>query len=296
MATDFQEIEEYITTKWYNYNPPSIDQDNLRHIEDNIKLNRDTINEIIRRLGVVPSTGNTAEDQQIYDTSIYDTLIDFRDKIKHLQDTKLDIAVYEAERGDISNLQGGSNLVEAINNRLRKDQDDVSQFSYTFKKLTLTDSLSVATTSLFTGAITAKSTITATGKITANGGVEATDLKVTGDSVMNGNLNVGKRITGTGGLTVSGASSNITGGLTVDNLTVTGNIIVGNNAVVLRNNGKIENTSTITSNGAIYTRDIFYSTGECIYFHWNSSPAHRLYVHGGSQYLEGGDAFIQTVN
>lgn len=294
MATKFEEIENYVTTKWYNYNPPSIDQDNLKHIEDNIKLNRDTINEIIRRLGVVPTGGTSSENQQIYDTSIYDTLIDFKDKIKALQSDKLDKATYERERGDMSTLLGGNTLVEAINNRLRKDTDDVSQFSYTFKALTLTNTLSVGTTSTFNGAITAKSTITSVGTVKANGGLETTTLKASGNANITGTLGVTGKTTLNNGLTVKNGG-NLTGTLTVDNLIVTGSVKVGGENIVLNSNGAITCKSNITADKDIRTKGAFCSAAEYIQFHYGSTPLHNLYVHGGSRSLGGGDAFIQTV-
>lgn len=295
MATEFKEIESYVTTKWYNYNPPSIDQDNLLHIEKNIELNRNTINEIIRRLGVVPAGGTSSDDQKIYDTSIYDTLLDFRDKIKKLQDEKLDKATYEKERGDFSSLQGGTDLVSAINNRLRKDTDDVSQYSYTFKALTLTDKLTVGTTSIFTGNVDAKAKVSVAGLLSANGGIETTTFKASSNANITGQLGVTGKTTLNNGLVVKNGG-NLTGTLTVDNLIVTGSVKVGGENVVLSNNGEITCANKITAGAGIRTKGAFHSTQEFIEFHWGQNPAHCLYVHGGSQSLGGGDAFIQTVN
>lgn len=292
MATKFEEIENYVTTKWYNYNPPSIDQDNLRHIEDNIKLNRDTINEIIRRLGVVPTGGTSSENQQIYDTSIYDTLINFKDKIKALQNDKLDKATYERERGDMSTLLGGDTLVGAINNRLRKDTDDVSQFSYTFKALTLTNTLSVGTTSTFNGAITAKSTITSTGIVKANGGLETTTLKASGNANITGTLGVTGKTTLNSGLTVKNGG-NLTGTLTVDNLVVTGGITcngaisAGGNMSCYELTANRQVTVNCADNGNFWVKKNYIEMG--------SSAEHRLWVQGANTSLRSGDALIRTV-
>ena len=283
MATNFKEIEDYIMTQWYNYNPPSIDQTNLLHIEQNIKLNRDTINEIIRRLGEVPEGGTSAENQKIYDDSIYDTLIDFKDKIKQLQDDKLDTRIYENKVAD---------LQRQIDNRLRKDQDDVSTFSYTFKKLTLTDSLSVATTSTLTGAVTAKSTITANGKITANGGLDTTTLKATGAATLNNTLTVAQKSTLNGGLEVK-SGAKVTGTLTVDNLVVTGNITcsgAGNfngNLSCYELTANRQVTINCADNGNLWLKKNYIEMG--------SSAEHRLWVQAANVDLRSGDALIRTV-
>lgn len=292
MAIKFEEIENYVTTKWYNYNPPSIDQDNLRHIEDNIKLNRDTINEIIRRLGVVPTGGTSSENQQIYDTSIYDTLIDFKDKIKALQSDKLDKATYEQERGDMSTLLGGGTLVGAINNRLRKDTDDVSQFSYTFKALTLTNTLSVGTTSTFNGAITAKSTITSAGIVKANGGLETTTLKASGNANITGTLGVTGKTTLNNGLIVKNGG-NLTGTLTVDNLIVNGNISctgaisASGNMSCYELTANRQVTVNCADNGNLWVKKNYIELG--------GSAEHRLWVQGANTSLRNGDALIRTV-
>lgn len=283
MATDFKEIEEYVMVQWHNYNPPSIDQDNLLHLENNIKLNRDTINEIIRRLGIVPDGGTTEENQQIYDNSIYDTLINFKDQIKQLQDNKVDKTTYN---GKIADLQS------QINNRLRKDQDDVSIYSYTFKKLTLTDSLSVGTTSSFGGAITAKSSITATGKITANGGIETTTLKTTGETTLGSTLGVNGKTTLNNGLVVK-AGGNLTGTLTVDNLVVTGGITCsgagsfGGNITCNELTANRQVTVNCNDNGNLWVKKNYIEIG--------SSAEHRLWVQGANVSLRNGDALIRTV-
>lgn len=284
MATDFKEIEEYVMVQWYNYNPPSIDQDNLLHIEKNIKLNRDTINEIIRRLGAIPDEGGSGSDENIYDSSIYDTLINFKDQIKQLQDNKVDKSEYNAKVTDLQN---------QINNRLRKDQDDVSVYSYTFKKLTLTDSLSVATTSSFNGAITASSTITVAGKVTANGGVETSTLKTTGATVLGSTLETNGKATLNNGLTVK-SGGNLTGTLTVDNLIVTGDISCEGNGTF---NGNVECyemtanrqvTINCKNSGNLWIKKNYIELG--------ASAEHRLYVQGKNASLRNGDALIRTVS
>lgn len=283
MATDFKEIEEYVMVQWHNYNPPSIDQDNLLHLEKNIKLNRDTINEIIRRLGIVPDEGTTGENQQIYDNSIYDTLINFKDQIKQLQDNKVDKTTYNEK---VANLQS------QIDNRLRKDQDDVSIYSYTFKKLTLTDSLSVGTTSSFGGAITAKSSITATGKVVANGGLETTTLKTTGGATLGSTLGVNGKTTLNNGLVVK-AGGSLTGTLTVDNLIVTGGITCngagnfGGNISCYELTANRQVTVNCNDNGNLWVKKNYIEIG--------GSAEHRLWVQGANVSLRNGDALIRTV-
>lgn len=283
MATDFKEIEEYIMVQWYNYNPPSIDQDNLLHLEKNIKLNRDTINEIIRRLGIVPDGGTSGENQEIYDSSIYDTLINFKDQIKQLQNNKVDKTDYNAKVNDLQN---------QINNRLRKDQDDVSVYSYTFKKLTLTDSLSVGTTSSFGGAITTKSSITATGKVTANGGVETSTLKTTGATVLGSTVEANGKATLNNGLTVK-QGGNLTGTLTVDNLIVTGNITCngagnfGRNITCYELTANRQVTVNCNDSGNLWIKKNYIEMG--------ASAEHRLWVQGANVSLRNGDALIRTV-
>lgn len=283
MAITFKEIEEYIKTNWRNYTPPSIDQINLLHIEDNIFLNRDTINEIIRRLGEVPDGGTTSEEQDIYDKSIYETLINHKDLIKQLQADKLDIAVYNVDK---------ANLQNQINNRLRKDQDDVSVFGYTFKKLSLTESLSVGTTSTFNGAITAKSTLSVAGKLNANGGIETTTLKATGATTLTNTLNVSGKTTLTQGLAVTGGS-NISGTLTVDNLVVTGNITCsgrgsfGSSLSCYEMTANKQVTINCADNGNLWIKKNYIEMG--------ASAEHRLWVQGANVSLRNGDALIRTV-
>lgn len=283
MATDFKEIENYVMVQWRNYNPPSIDQDNLLHLEKNIKLNRDTINEIIRRLGVPPDGGVSGEDQGIYDNSIYDTLIDFKDKIKQLQATKVDKTEYNAKVNDLQN---------QINNRLRKDQDDISVYSYTFKKLTLTDALTVGTTSTFNGAITAKSSITTTGKVIANGGIETSSLKTTGATILGKTLEANGKATLNNGLVVK-QGGNLTGTLTVDNLVVTGRITC---------NGAGSFGGDISCNELTANRQVTINCNnggdlwiKKNYIELGASAEHRLWVQGANVGLRSGDALIRTV-
>ena len=283
MATDFKEIENYVMIQWRNYNPPSIDQDNLLHLEKNIKLNRDTINEIIRRLGVPPDGGVSGEDQGIYDNSIYDTLIDFKDKIKQLQATKVDKTEYNAKVNDLQN---------QINNRLRKDQDDISVYSYTFKKLTLTDALTVGTTSTFNGAITAKSSITTTGKVIANGGIETSSLKTTGATILGKTLEANGKVTLNNGLVVK-QGGNLTGTLTVDNLVVTGRITC---------NGAGSFGGDISCNELTANRQVTINCNnggnlwiKKNYIELGASAEHRLWVQGANVGLRSGDALIRTV-
>lgn len=283
MATTFKEIENYIKTNWHNYNPPSIDQINLLHIEDNIELNRDTINEIIKRLGVVPESGTTTEDQKVYDSSVYDTLINHKNLIKQLQNDKVDKTTYNTDK---------ANLQAQIDNRLRKDQDDVSKFGYTFKKLTLTDSLSVGTTSTFSGAITASSTLAVAGKLSANGGLETTTLKATGATTLTNTLNVSGAATLTKGLTVSGGEK-VTGTLTVDNLVVTGGIscngagTFGGNISCYELTANRQVTVNCVDNGNFWVKKNYIEMG--------NSAEHRLWVQGANVSLRNGDALIRTV-
>ena len=283
MATTFKEIEEYIRTNWRNYNPPSIDQINLLHIEDNINLNRDTINEIIRRMGVVPESGTTTEDQKIYDSSVYDTLIDHKNLIKQLQNDKVDKTTYNADK---------ANLQEQIDNRLRKDQDDISKFGYTFKKLALTDSLSVGTTSTFSGAITANSTLAVAEKLSANGGLETTTLKTTGAATLTNTLNVSGATTFNQGLTVSGGGK-ITGTLTVDNLVVTGGIscngagTFGGNLSCYELTANRQVTINCVNNGNFWVKKNYIEMGGAV--------EHKLWVQGANVDLRDGDALIRTV-
>ena len=129
-------IEQYIRTEWHNYIPPSIDQNKLNHLEKNMQLNRDTINAIIERLGI-KTEGGSSKDDDIYNNPIYTTLIAHKNELARLEKDKLDLSKYNSQLGDFTKLQGGSTLVEAINNRLRRDIDDSADHTYTFKKLIL---------------------------------------------------------------------------------------------------------------------------------------------------------------
>lgn len=283
MAATFKEIENYIKVNWRNYNPPSIDQINLLHIEDNIELNRSTINEIIRRLGKTPEGGTSVENQKIYDDSIYSTLINHKDLIKQLQNDKLDKTTYNTDK---------QNLQNQIDNRLRKDIDDVSTYGYTFKKLTLTDSLSVGTTSNFAGAITAGSTMTVAGKLTANSGFETTTIKASGAVTLTNTLSVSKAATISGGATISNGAK-ITGTLTVDNLVVTGGIscngagAFGGNLSCYELTADRQVTVNCVDNGNFWVKKNYIEMG--------STAEHRLWVQGANVDLRNGDALIRTV-
>lgn len=187
MSSSFKEIEEYVPTVWHNYNPPSIDQINLKHIEDNIKLNRDTINEIIRRLGEIPDN-IPVPDQPIYNTSIYDTLKSLRDRIKNVEDNKLNASTYNSQIGDFSQLQDSADpktIVHAINNRLRKDQEDTTTYKLTIGTIVGTGSLSVGGAASITGNLSVTGTGTFTGKINGNGSIGTTTLTTSGKATLN---------------------------------------------------------------------------------------------------------------
>ncbi len=294
-------IDNYKPVLWHNYLPPSIDQDNLNHLETNLELNRDTINEIIKNLGIKPD-GVSAEDQNIYDSPIYETLINFKNELKRLEQDKLDKTKYNSDLGDITQLQGGSNLVSAINNRLRRDIDDSSQHTYTFKKLVLTNGTSEAlnitgsatiTKGLKVGGITSSGKVT----VTHTDGIETTKLRVNNETTFASTLTVGGLLTANGGIKTNGDQTT-TGKITTANLTVNTKLVSSNVTEVktLSASGTISTTSTITANGDIRTRGAFRSTAEFIEFHWEQSPLHKLYVHGSGQSLGSGDAFIQTVS
>ena len=71
MADDLKPIADYHITDWHNYLPPSIDQVNLNKLEEGMALNRNTINEIIRHLGVKPES-ISSEDEKIGQAHISD--------------------------------------------------------------------------------------------------------------------------------------------------------------------------------------------------------------------------------
>lgn len=139
--------------------------------------------------------------------------------------------------------------------------------------------------------------ITSSALIKSTAGMETTTFKASGAATFGSTIDATGKITGNGGLKITNGG-NVTGTLTVDNLVVTGGITCKGNATFESNLGSrtITTTSTITADDAIRTKKAFHSTEEYIEFHWNSSPLHKLYVHGGSRSLEGGDAFIQTVS
>lgn len=294
-------IENYVPTEWHNYIPPSIDQNKLNHLESNMKLNRDTINEIIRNLGIKPD-GTTVEDSKIYDNPIYQTLISHKNELARLEKAKLDLTKYNSQLGDFTKLQGGATLVDAINNRLRRDIDDSANHTYTFKKLILNNGTSEGLKVTGSASISKNLTvagITSSGKVTITSadGLETTKLKATDAVTLTKTLGVTGKITGNGGLEITNGAK-ITNTLTVDNLVVTGTISCAGNATFNNNVGAktITTSSTITADDAIRTKKAFHSTDEYIEFHWNSTPLHKLYVHGGGQGLGAGDAFIQTVS
>ena len=292
-------IEQYTPTEWHNYIPPSIDQNKLNHLEKNMQLNRDTINAIIERLGI-KTEGGSSKDDDIYNNPIYTTLIAHKNELARLEKDKLDLSKYNFQLGDFTKLQGGSTLVEAINNRLRRDIDDSADHTYTFKKLILKNGTSEGLN--VTGSATISRNLTVAGinssaLIKSTAGMETTTLKATDAVTFTNTLGVTGKITGNGGLDISNGA-NVTGTLTVDNLVVKGSISCAGNATFNNNVGAktITTSSTITADDAIRTKKAFHSTDEYIEFHWNSTPLHKLYVHGGGQGLGAGDAFIQTVS
>lgn len=285
MATKFKEIEGYEITNWHNYNPPSIDQINLLHIEQNIELNRETINAIIRRLGAVPESGLSKEDQAIYDNSIYKTLIDHKNLIAQLDDKKLDKTIYNDE---IKKIQS------QIDNRLRKDIDDSSNFGYTFKKLALTQTLSVGTTSTFSGDVTMSSALTVTGKVYANDGLETTTFKATDNVTLSKALSVTGATTLSGGATIKNGAT-ITGTLTVDKLVVTGAIECASGITCTGGSISIKEGS-LTAKGSLTTTEGELRTNKnYINMAYGQNIKHTLWVQGAVPSLGGGDAVIVTV-
>ncbi len=296
-----EEIESYSQVNWHNYLPPSIDQNNLNHLEENLNLNRDTINAIIRNLGIKPD-GTSVEDQKIYDTPIYETLISFKNELKRLEKDKLDKSKYNSDLGDITQLQGGSNLVTAINNRLRRDIDDSADHTYTFKKLVLNNGTSEALNVTGSATITKGLNvvgITSSGKVTVThtDGIETTKLKVNKETTFASTLTVSGLLTANGGIKTNGDQTT-TGTITTANLTVNTKLDSKNTTTVktLSASGAISTSETITASKDIRTSGAFRSTAEYIEFHWGASPLHKLYVHGSTQPLGRGDAFIQTVD
>lgn len=234
MSSTFEKIENYTPTSWHNYNPPSIDQINLAHIEKAIKLNRDTINEIIDRLGEVPESSSVSE-QSVYDTSIYDTLISLKEGISGIEDGKIDVTRYETEIGDIRNLQDSSNpktIVSAINNRLRRDIDDNN-----------------GTHTLTVGNLISNGTATITGNTTIGG-----TLTVTGATSLRNTLSVN------GGTTLSSTLS-VTGAATLSSsLDITGITTAHNTLRVPENNTRIE-CREVNSSNLVYAANVFATGG-----------------------------------
>lgn len=234
MSSTFEKIENYTPTSWHNYNPPSIDQINLAHIEKAIKLNRDTINAIIDRLGEVPESSSVSE-QSVYDTSIYDTLISLKESVSGISDGKIDVTRYETEIGDIRNLQDSSNpktIVSAINNRLRRDIDDNN-----------------GTHTLTVGNLISNGTATITGNTTIGG-----TLTVTGATSLRNTLSVN------GGTTLSSTLS-VTGATTLSStLDITGITTAHNTLRVPENNTRIE-CREVNSSNLVYAANVFATGG-----------------------------------
>lgn len=278
-------IENYVPTEWHNYIPPSIDQNKLNHLEENMKLNRDTINEIIRNLGIKPD-GTTVEDSKVYDNPIYQTLIAHKNELARLEKDKLDLSKYNSQLGDFTKLQGGSTLVEAINNRLRRDIDDSADHTYTFKKLILRNGTSEGLN--VTGSATISRNLTVAGinssaLIKSTAGMETTTLKATDAVTFTNTLGVTGKITGNGGLDISNGA-NITGTLTVDNLVVKGSISCAGNATFNNNVGAktLTTSSTITSEGDIRTKGALRSKKNYLDLAYDEGIRHRLWVQGAN--------------
>lgn len=303
---DLVPIENYLPTNWQNYIPPSIDQDHLNHLEDNVKLNRDTINEIIRRLGIKPA--DVGADSDIYDNAIYDTLRTFKAELARLENAKLDKSVYNNHLGDMTKLKGGSTLVDAINNRLRRDIDDSADHTYTFKKLILTNpnsvGLSVAGSATIGQTLTVAG-ITSSGKVTVThaDGIATTKLTASKAVTFAETLGVTGKITGSGGLTITNGGK-ITGTLEVDNLRVTGNITCDGNITSAKTvQGKdVNGTSTVTAKNATVSDGLTIngSNNGDLWVKKNSillggSAEHRLWIQGANVSLRNGDALIRTV-
>ena len=255
------------------------------HLEQNIELNRETINAIIRRHVAVPESGLSKEDQAIYDNSIYKTLIDHKNLIAQLDDKKLDKTVYNDE---IKKIQS------QIDNRLRKDIDDSSNFGYTFKKLALTQTLSVGTTSTFSGDVTMNSALTVTGKVYANNGLETTTFKATDNVTLSKALSVTGATTLSGGATIKNGAA-ITGTLTVDKLVVTGAIECASGITCTGGSISIKEGS-LTAKGSLTTTEGELRTNKnYINMAYGQNIKHTLWVQGAVPSLGGGDAVIVTV-
>ena len=299
---NLKEIPNYNMTEWHNYLPPSIDQTNLNKLEENVNLNRDTINEIIRNLGIKPS-GTSVDDSKIYDTPIYETLISLKNKIAALEKDKLDVNKYNSDLGyggDVSNLIANNasekTLIAAINNRLRKDTDDTTPYKCTFGSVEITSTsnsaLNVAGGAKVKGALEANSITTSS--LTVNGAATLSSLKVNNNAVISGSATVGS-------LSSSGAIS--APNATLTNITSTGTISAAR--VEVSNIVKVSNSSStwevqiipngitcvgINASGAISCGSLSTSANNV------TLNGHKLYVHGGSQSLNDTDAFIKTVS
>ena len=278
-------IEQYVRTEWHNYTPPSIDQNKLNHLEENMKLNRDTINAIIERLGI-KTEGGSSKDDDIYNNPIYTTLIAHKNELERLEKDKLDLSKYNSQLGDFTKLQGGKTLVEAINNRLRRDIDDSADHTYTFKKLILKNGTSEGLN--VTGSATISRNLTVAGinssaLIKSTAGMETTTLKATDAVTFTNTLGVTGKITGNGGLDISNGA-NVTGTLTVDNLVVKGSISCAGNATFNNNVGAktLTTSSTITSEGDIRTKGALRSKKNYLDLAYDEGIRHRLWVQGAN--------------
>ena len=296
---DLKPIENYIPVEWKNYLPPSIDQNNLNHLETNMKLNRDTINEIIRKLGVKPENVGTNAD--IYNNAIYETLIAHKNELARLERDKLNNSLYNQHLGDITKLQGGNNLVDAINNRLRRDIDDSADHTYTFKKLILTDT-GAESIRVSGGAKIEKNLqvagITSSGKISVThaDGIETTKLKVNNAATFGGTLTATGKITGNGGMAITNGAS-VSGTLTVDNLVVTGNITV-NGTSTLKGNVTANNTLTakdLKATNSIVSDKTIKATTELLTdknYLCLGNGSHKIWVQGALPSLGSGDVAL----
>lgn len=283
---NLSKIENYIPTEWRNYIPPSIDQEHLNHLEENVKLNRDTINDIIERLGIKSSSSST-EDDDIYNSAIYDTLISFKDKIKNLEDSKVNQSAYDKKIAE---------LETKINGKLSKITDDSGAYTYTFKKLILQQTSSSASALEVTGAASISGVLTVAGitssaVITAQKGISTTTLSASGAVTVGNTLTVTKGITGNGGITITNGGT-ITGTLTVDNLRVTGAITC--DGAINANSATITEkliAKNVTAEANIKGKNVT-ATNNYITF----GDARKLYVQASKPTLNGTDAAILTVS
>lgn len=277
---DLHILDNYNTTDWKNYLPPSIDQNNLNHLEAGVKLNRDTINEIIRKLGVKPT--DVGANADIYNNEIYQTLIAHKNELAKLNTAKLNVTTYNTNLGNISQLQGGSNLVEAINNRLRRDIDDSSNHTYTFKKLILNNGTSEALN--VTGSATISRGLTVAGisssgkvNVTHADGIETTKLKVNNTATFGSTVTATGKITGNNGIAITGDGS-VSETLTVKNLVVTGNISCSGDVGART----VTASSTIYTTGDICTAGALRSKKNYLDLAYDEGIRHRLWVQGAN--------------